>query len=102
MKKVFQFLLATLLLLSCSHKVIDVQSGGMLINQMNGYYSNIQLDSMCVSDTLPQIDKWGKLLLKEYETRDNITIYVYFKNNTTYKVEKINSDSVKIIKRIIK
>ena len=57
---------------------------------------------MCVSDTLPQIDKWGKLLLKEYETRDNITIYVYSKNNTTYKVEKINSDSVKIIKRIIK
>ena len=102
MKKVFQFLLATLLLLSCSHKVIDVQSGGMLINQMNGYYSYSQLDSMCIYDSLPNIDKWDKLYLKEEETQDRITIYVCSKNNATYRVEKINNDSVKIIKRVIK
>ena len=68
---------------------------------MKGNYSNIQLDSMCVVDTLPNINNWEKLYLKEYETKDNITIYVYSKSNTIYKVEKINNDSVKIIKRRI-
>ena len=99
MKKVLQLLL-TLLLFSCSPKVIDL-SGGRMINQMKGNYSNIQLDSMCVVDTLPNINNWEKLYLKEYETKDNITIYVYSKSNTIYKVEKINNDSVKIIKRRI-
>lgn len=56
---------------------------------------------MCVVDTLPNISNWEKLYLKEYETKDNITIYVYSKSNTIYKVEKINNDSVKIIKRRI-
>lgn len=56
---------------------------------------------MCVVDTLPNISNWEKLYLKEYETEDNITIYVYSKSNTIYKVEKINNDSVKIIKRKI-
>ena len=99
MKKVLQLLL-TLLLFSCSSKVIDL-SGERMINQMKGNYSNIQLDSMCVVDTLPNISNWEKLYLKEYETEDNITIYVYSKSNTIYKVEKINNDSVKIIKRKI-
>lgn len=102
MKKVLQLLLA-FLLFSCSPKIIDVSSsGGMLINQMNGNYSNIQLDSMCVVDSLPFINKWDKIYLKEFETKDNITIYVCTKGSTIYKVEKINNDSVKIIKRIIK
>lgn len=102
MKKVLQLLLA-FLLFSCSPKIIDVSpSGGMLINQMNGNYSNIQLDSMCVVDSLPFINKWDKIYLKEFETKDNIIIYVCTKGNATYKVEKINNDSVKIIKRIIK
>ena len=100
MKKVSQLLL-TLLLFSCSPKVIDL-SGGQMINQMNGNYSIAQLDSMCIQDFLPYIDKWDKLYLKEEETQDRITIYVCSKNNATYKVEKINNDSVKIIKRIIK
>lgn len=102
MKKFVQLLL-TLLLFSCSPKIIDTSSyGGILINQMNGHYSNIQLDSMCIVDSLPSIDKWEKIYLKEEETRDNITIYVCLKNSSIYKVEKINNDSVKIIKRIIK
>lgn len=100
MKKVFQFLL-TLLLFSCSPKVINL-SGGEMINQMNGYYSYSQLDSMCIYDSLPNIDKWDKLYLKEEETQDRITIYVCSKNKATYKVEKIDNDSVKIIKRVIK
>lgn len=102
MKKVLQLLLA-FLLFSCSPKIIDVSpSGGMLINQMNGNYSNIQLDSMCIVDSLPFINKWDKIYLKEFETKDNIIIYVCTKGNATYKVEKINNDSVKIIKKIIK
>ena len=100
MKKVLQLLL-TLLLFSCSPKIIDI-FGGEMINQMNGYYSYNQLDSMCICDSLSNIDKWDKLYLKEEETQDRITIYVCSKNKATYKVEKINNDSVKIIKRIIK
>lgn len=57
---------------------------------------------MCMEDFLPYIDKWNKLYLKEEETQDKITIYVCSKNNATYRVEKINNDSVKIIKRVIK
>lgn len=101
MKKVSQLLL-TLLLFSCSNRTIDTSSSGILINQMNGKYSNIQLDSMCTYDKLPKLEKWDKLYVKEYETKDNITIYVCSKNNSTYKVERINNDSVKIIKRVIK
>lgn len=102
MKKVLQLLL-TFLLFSCSPKIIDIpSSGGELINQMNGNYSNAQLDSMCIVDSLPIIDRWDKIYLKEFETNDNITIYVCTKSNAIYKVEKINNDSVKIIKRIIK
>lgn len=69
---------------------------------MNNKYSINQLDSMCVSDTLPNVNTWEKLYLREYETKAGLTIYIYYKNNTSYKVEKINEDSVKIIKRIIK
>jgi len=69
---------------------------------MNGNYSNAQLDSMCIVDSLSIIDKWDKIYLKEFETKDNIVIYVCTKGTTMYKVEKINNDSVKIIKRIIK
>ena len=100
MKKVSQLLL-TLLLFSCSPKILNTE-GGSIINQMNGYYSNNQLDSMCISDTLPSINNWEQLYLKEDETKENILIYVCSKNNVIYKVEQMNSDSVKIIKRIIK
>ena len=99
MKKVLQLLLA-LLLFSCSPKIVDL-SGGRIINWMRGNYSVVQLDSMCVSDTLPNLSKWEKLYLKDEETKDNITIYIYSKSNAIYKVEKISDDSVKITKRKI-
>jgi glutaredoxin 2 len=57
---------------------------------------------MCIADTLPNLENWKKLYLKEFETKEKITIFIYTKNTTTYKIEKINNDSVKIIKRIIK
>lgn len=42
---------------------------------------------MCISDTLPSINNWEQLYLKEDETKENILIYVCSKNNVIYKVE---------------
>lgn len=90
------------LLFSCSPKVVDNVPQKNMINQMNNIYSNNSLDSMCIVDTLPNLENWEKLYLKEFETKEKTIIFLYTKNTTTYKVEKINNDSVKIIKRIIK
>ena len=84
----------------------SLNKGGTMIRTMNGNYSIAQFDSMCVSDTLPNdFSKWEVLWLKDDETGAKITLYIYMKesgkNESSYKVEKISNDSVKIIKRVI-
>ena len=104
MKKIF-YLLFVFAILSCTPKVLqtnDVYYGTSMVRSMNGNYSIGQFDSMCIADTLPVfLSEWESIYLKDFETSENICIYTITRKNNTYKVEKINDDSVKIIKRSI-
>ncbi len=107
MKKIFLSLISVIVL-SCTPRYFSYESekGDTMLKTMNGKYSNEQFDSMCVADTLPRsILSWKYIDFKDYETNEKIGIYFFIKERgkteSVYKVEKINNDSVKIIKRII-
>ena len=107
MKKILGLILS-ILIISCTPKVVvdNTKKGDTMMKIMNGNYSFAQFDSMCVADTLPKdFSKWQTLWLKDYETKDKVTLYLYMKEcgktESVYKVEKISDDSVKIIKRVI-
>lgn len=105
MNRLFYFIFFALLI-SCAPKIVvtdNVFGNGRMFMSMNGNYSNEQFDSMCIADKLSKnLSDWERLMLKEYETGENITLYSFFKKNVVYRVEKINNDSVKITKREVK
>jgi len=102
------YIIMCIFFLSCNPKVIEkIDKGDVMVNTMKGKYSYVQFDSMCVADTLPKsLTEWKFLGLKEYESRDKHSLFLYMKSNgryeTVYKVEELMNDSVKITKRIIK
>lgn len=107
MKKLVGFLLS-ILILSCTPKKIitDDAKYGVMINEMNGVYSVVQFDSMCVADALPKdFSKWETIFIVDYETKEKYTLYLYVKeygmSESVYKVESVSQDSIKIIKRVI-
>ena len=106
MKKLF-ILLFGLMILSCNPKVIDnIDKGDKMLNTMNGKYSIAQFDSMCLADTLTRsLGEWQRFGAKDYESHQKTYLYLYMKtsgrNESVYKVEDTNDDSLKIIKRII-
>lgn len=105
MKKIF-YLIFGVMLMSCAPKVIlngNIFQGDTMKLDMNGKYSMTQFDSMCIADTLPRdLDNWVSLGLKDFESKEDATLFSANKKNAVYKVEKIKGDSVKIIKRIVK
>lgn len=106
MKKIFGFILC-FIILSCSPKITEsVEKGDIMVNTMKGKYTYAQFDSMCIADTLPQkLAEWKFLGLREYESRQRASLFLYMKSNgryeTVYKVEETMDDSVRITKRII-
>ena len=106
---VLVFFIAICSIFACTPNVILTDSNkdkaDVMIRTMNGHYSIAQFDSLCLADTLPPIDKWEMLGTRDHETKKVIKLYFFIKENnryeTVYKVEFLNDDSVKIIKREI-
>lgn len=96
--------------ITCSTKTIQTvyQQGDLdMFNEYEGYYSQYQLDSICVVDTLEiDLNKWLYIPLRDDETKENVSLYLYIKSlgehESIYRVQKINNDLYKITKRITK
>lgn len=63
-----------------------------------------QMDSMIKADELPQLDKWTKNNLQDYETKTNTEYMTLFDktSNTVYTVKTLNRRQYVVSKRIIK
>jgi len=99
------YLFITFLILSCNPKISNdnIFYGSVMFNAMNGKYSMAQFDSMCVADTLPRnMMDWEFLGLVDYESRQRVSLFSYYKKNVVYRIEDTLDDSVKIIKRQVK
>ena len=109
MRKIFYFLFGVTIF-ACSPKITtcggEENIGNVMINTDNKKYSMQQFDSMCVADKLPRnLTDWKFLGLKEYESNDRVSLFMYMKRGnlteTVYRVEDTMDDSVTIIKRVI-
>ena len=95
------------IVLSCSHKTLDIDDSIQytiyMHNSLNTTYSKHQVDSMIISDSLPQLNDWQQLYGRDDESKDKISIYFYLKQDsiveTVYRLEYIDSITYKIIKR---
>lgn len=58
-----------------------------------------QIDSMLISDTLPNMVMWMDLTLRDYETKNIISKKFYVKRGSVY-IALIKKDSIFITKRI--
>lgn len=78
-----------------------------MVNEYEGYYTQCQLDSICVADTLElNLDNWIVIGLRDDDTKENVTQYLFIKSlgekENIYRVQKIDDDTYKITKRITK
>lgn len=69
---------------------------------IKGIFTQPQLDSICISDTLPKLELWNKLPIVDYESKEVLSEYFFIKNDSVYRVEYYKKDSIKITKRIKK
>lgn len=99
MKKLI--LIVLFFLLSCGtatqiYKVSDNTEYGKMTFQFDKYFTEIQIDSIIVSDTLAPLDEWIKTLMKE--DNDILTQYMYIKSidkkQSIYVVSKSSADSL--------
>lgn len=105
----FIFLFSFLMLMACGsvNSLLTIGKNGLMLLKMNGYYTSLQFDSMCLADTLPtDLMKWDSILLKDHETSSKTVLhYLHVDKDSTevlYKVEITDySDSIKITKREI-
>ena len=83
---------------------VDVQYG-LMMNAYEGIFSSTELDSICKADTLnPDLNTWIVLPMKDYDTRENISQYIFIKSlgehEAIYRVQKLSTGQYKITKRI--
>lgn len=66
-------------------------------------FTQQQLDSICIADTLPlNIDDWIHLDSRDYETGKIIRQYIFYRNNnfeTIYTVSKIENENKYLIQK---
>lgn len=103
--------LVMMLIIACTPKSIFNDGSklieGQMVNLWVAYYSQHQLDSMCIADTLPELSNWQYIENKDYETGKKISLYFYLKQDTIinqellYKAEK-NDYEYKVTKRLTK
>lgn len=114
MKKLRNIIVACIfgLLVSCgtyytpAKPDVEIQYGKML-NAYEGYYTIEQFDSICNVDGLnPRLEDWIIIPLKDGESKENITQYLYIKslgeNEAIYRVQDLGGNILKITKRITK
>lgn len=96
-------------ILSCSKPTNSIvqEYDNHMFNAFNGYYTAYQLDSICTTDSIEHnLNQWYIIYLKDYETKENISQYLYIKstgqNESIYRLQIINDSIYKITKRITK
>lgn len=100
-----------MLMIACTPKSIFNDGSKIIEGQMTNLdivsYSQYQIDSMCITDTLPELSNWQYLENKDFESGKKISLYFYLKQDTVinqellYKVEK-NDSNYKVTKRLTK
>jgi len=110
MKKLL-FMMVMMLMIACTPKSIFNDGSKIIEGQMTNLdivsYSQYQIDSMCIADTLPELSNWQYLENKDFESGKKISLYFYLKQDTVinqellYKVEK-NDSNYKVTKRLTK
>lgn len=105
----YMFLTFILIFMACSSTKTPitpmVEYDNHMFNSFEGYYTQCQLDSICVADTLEyDLNKWIFIPLRDTETKENVSQYMFIKSlgehESIYRVQKIDKDLYKITKRI--
>lgn len=107
--KIFLAILSILFLISCG-PTKNISNGDISIATKIYTYTQVledyQLDSLCVTDTLPPLDKWIVSRFKDYETGKGITKCMYIKEIAPGKeyiyIILPEDDKYKLTKRITK
>lgn len=104
MKKILSLIITALFFISCV-------SPFYMTHNLNGYYSDKQVDSICRAERIPKINKkdtWVKFQMLDGESNKMITQYTYIKieKNDEYKTEItyvcLDMDSInKFTKRVL-
>ena len=106
MKKILIILVFTLILACTPKSIINDQTKNTTIRNIGTfYYNKYQIDSMCIADTLPNIDYWEYIGQRDYETKNIIDIYFFLKqdslSNKDLLYRAIKNDSIyKLTKRL--
>lgn len=83
----------------------EINFGGQMYNAFENYYTVVQFDSICKADKISNnLNKWHKFYGKDYETKQQVIIYMYIKSlgksECVYRLVKHNDSKYKITKRI--
>ena len=109
--KYFLFAIFLIFTVACSPNYTVESSndvyGAHMLNAFENYYTKAQFDSICDVDNInPDLQQWHILSLRDYETNENVSQYLYIKslgaNEIIYRVHPLDSNTYKITKRITK
>ena len=105
MKKIFTFLLMLFLMFSCKtqQNTGEITFGTSMLVSYTMMATEIQMDSICNVDALPNFDKWIKTSFTDYETNQVYVKRLYIKNSDEYEVVYIltgDKEPYKITRRI--
>lgn len=76
-----------------------------MYNLFEGYFTEYQLDSICRVDMIERdISKWYVIPLYDYETKENVSQYMYIMSlgeyECIYRVQPLDDGRYKITKRV--
>lgn len=92
--KYLKFLIVSLLVLSCS------TPSPITYYSIRDVYTLEQVDSLIEADGLNL--QFDYLLLKDHESGTYVKEYIYYKNDSVYRLDYYSDDSIKVTKRITK
>lgn len=107
LKYIFIFIFLFVLGCTTISTPFTTEYNNQMFNSFSGYYNTQQFDSICITDSIEHdINHWIILYLKDDETKENISQYLYIKSlgksEQIYRLQIINDSTYKITKRITK
>ena len=111
MIKYLKYLLLVILLLVCACTTLNssytTEYNTQMMNEYEEIFTQWQLDSICdVDGIVHDLNKWYIVGMRDYETKENVTQYLYIHTlgeyECIYRVQKMNDGTYKITKRITK
>lgn len=110
MKHLKFFILGLLLMVSACASLntpYTTEYDTQMMNEYEDVYTQWQLDSICDVDGLEHdLDSWYIVALRDYETKENVTQYLYIHSlgeyECIYRVQKLDNGLYKITKRVTK